>query len=226
MATQATAPELESKALELIENASQIQINDQPTYDEATGVLLHVKGARKAIAAHHDPTIADTNKAHKTALAAKERFDGPLRQVESMLKQRIGTWDTKQERLRLEAQRKAEEEARKQEDETRLQQAIQAEEQGASKEDVQAIVEAPSTAPPPVVAPTYQKRQGVSVRENWKAEVVNLMPLVKAVARGDAPLFCLQPNQVALNQLARAQKQALSIPGVRAVNDAVVSARR
>ena len=226
MATQATAPELESKALALVDYARSLQITNQPSYDQVTNALLDVKGARKAIAAHHDPTIADTNKAHKTALAAKERFDRPLKEVEVILKLGIRTWDNEQERLRLEAQRRADEEAQRQNEEARLQQGIAAEQNGASEADVQAIVEAPSAAPPPVVAPTYQKRQGVSVRENWKAEVVNLDLLVQAVAQHKAPLNCLQANQVALNQLARAQKQALSIPGVRAVNDAVVSARK
>ncbi len=226
MATQATVPELESKALALVGYAKSLQITDQPSYDQVTSALLDVKGSREAIAAHHDPTIADTNRAHKTALAAKERFDRPLREVEVILKHGIRAWDNEQERLRLETQRKADEEAQRQHEETRLQQGIAAEQNGASEADVQAIVEAPSAAPPPTVAPTYQKREGVSVRENWKAQVLNLNQLVNAVCDGRAPLNCLQANQVALNQLARAQKQALAIPGVRAVNDAVVSARR
>ena len=226
MATQATVPKLETRALALVESVRAIHIADQPSYDAAAEAIFVIKAMRKEVADHHDPIIASANTTHKLAVAAKRKLDNPLQERESHIKTGIRGFDEMQERLRLEAQHKADEEARKQEEEAKLQAGIEAERQGASKEDVQAIVEAPSTAPPPVMAPTYQKRQGVSVRENWKAQVVNLKLLVQAVSLEQAPLTCLQANQVALNQLARAQKQALSIPGVRAVNDAVVSARR
>jgi hypothetical protein len=54
----------------------------------------------------------------------------------------------------------------------------------------------------------------------WRAEVVDLVALVKAVATGAAPLEVLQPNQQFLDELAAREKDALTLPGVRPVQDA------
>ncbi|HEY8516975.1 MAG TPA: hypothetical protein VIS07_15810 [Candidatus Binatia bacterium] len=54
---------------------------------------------------------------------------------------------------------------------------------------------------------------------HWRAEVVDLASLVKAVATGAAPLEVLQPNQQFLDGLAAREKDALSLPGVRATQE-------
>jgi len=53
----------------------------------------------------------------------------------------------------------------------------------------------------------------------WRAEVVDLMALVQAVANGSAPLAALQANQPFLDQEAARDRQALALPGVRPVHD-------
>jgi len=53
--------------------------------------------------------------------------------------------------------------------------------------------------------------------EVWRADVVDLVALVKAVATGAAPLEVLQPNQQFLDELAAREKQELALPGVRPV---------
>jgi hypothetical protein len=53
----------------------------------------------------------------------------------------------------------------------------------------------------------------------WRAEVVDLMALVRAVANGSAPLASLQANQPFLDQEAARDQQALTLPGVRAVHE-------
>jgi hypothetical protein len=53
----------------------------------------------------------------------------------------------------------------------------------------------------------------------WRAEVVDLMALVQAVASGSVPLSALQANQPFLDQEAARDQQALALPGVRPVHD-------
>jgi hypothetical protein len=53
----------------------------------------------------------------------------------------------------------------------------------------------------------------------WRAEVVDLMALVRAVASGTVPLAALQPNQPFLDQEAARDEQNLALPGVRPVHD-------
>jgi len=84
-----------------------------------------------------------------------------------------------------------------------------AEERRQQAEEVQVIA--------PVVAPTLQKVENTSTRENWSAEVVDLMALVKAVAEGKAPLTWLKVDQVAINKQATATKNSLQFPGIKFV---------
>jgi len=66
---------------------------------------------------------------------------------------------------------------------------------------------------------------GISSRENWSAQVTDKAALVKAAAENPAYLAYLEPDMKSLNALARAQKNALAIPGVKAVNQAGLSVR-
>lgn len=76
------------------------------------------------------------------------------------------------------------------------------------------------TVAPRVVTPT-----GVSTTQKWKAEVFSVQLLCRAIADGKIPANFIEPNMTALNAMARANKQALNVPGVRAVADTTVSAR-
>lgn len=54
-------------------------------------------------------------------------------------------------------------------------------------------------------------------QHGWHAEVVDLLALVQAVADGSVPLAALQPNAAWLDDAAARDRDALGIPGVRAV---------
>jgi hypothetical protein len=71
------------------------------------------------------------------------------------------------------------------------------------------------------------KASGISSRENWFAEAINLDELIKAAAEGhSAARECLMANDKVLGAKARALKGALSIPGVRVWSENGISARR
>lgn len=81
----------------------------------------------------------------------------------------------------------------------------------------------PIFTPPPQIQPP--KAEGVAFRSTWRADVVDLKALIMAVAAGKADVQCLTANQTYLNALARAQKSALAIPGVRAVEERTAAVR-
>lgn len=56
--------------------------------------------------------------------------------------------------------------------------------------------------------------------EGWRAEVTDLLALVRAVADGSVPLAALLPNQEFLDQAATRDRDALALPGVKAKPDA------
>jgi hypothetical protein len=55
---------------------------------------------------------------------------------------------------------------------------------------------------------------GVSKTTTWSAEVEDFGALVSAVARGEAPIDCLLPNQKRLNEMAKGLQDMLALPGV------------
>lgn len=125
---------------------------------------------------------------------------------------------TKRERIRLEAEQ--------------LELAEQAEAAGAT-EEAEAIVSAPvevkavPVLPPPApvqapapVAPSAAP-SSVSSRDNWKAEVVDLAALVRAVATGEAALRFVQASSSNLNDWARQIREEKVIHGVKIYNDPI-----
>lgn len=92
-------------------------------------------------------------------------------------------------------------------------------------EMVRLAPEMPIFEPVPVVVSRVAAPAGVSTTQRWKAEVTNLQLLCRAIAEGKVPVGFVDANMTALNAMARANKQALNVPGVRAVADTTVSAR-
>ncbi len=60
---------------------------------------------------------------------------------------------------------------------------------------------------------------GLSFTEHWHAEVTDLRLLLQAVIDGKISTEAVQENLVFLNVCARAEREKLSIPGVKAVKD-------
>lgn len=136
---------------------------------------------------------------------------------------------------RLEAKRRAEEQrqrearetALREEQDRKLQEAAHLETVGAPAEEVQQVLlEAETLPPPPVAAQPITNIRGASVRENWKCEITSKAELVKFVAANPQFLTLVDVNQTAANQLAKAQKSGLKLPGLRAFNDVVLTKRR
>lgn len=88
-----------------------------------------------------------------------------------------------------------------------------------------AALELPIMPPPVYVEKETPKIEGVSYREQWRAEVTDMALLAKAAGANLALVNLLLPNMPALNQMARAMKSAMSIPGVMAVSEKIVSAK-
>jgi len=223
----ATLPrELEQEALSWPERARGIRISDQSSYNSAARLLLDIAALTRRIQEHHKPIKDAAYAAHKAAVAAEKRLLDPLAEATAILKKAISIWEADQERLRLETERKAREAAAKIEEEFRLEQAVAAQEAGADEATVDQILATPIRIPVPVAAPTFERAKGVGTQQRWKAEVIDLRALCREIAEGRLPEEYVIPNMTALNARARAEKQAMSIPGVRAVPETVVAVRR
>lgn len=215
--SEQSAVELEQQGTSLVDAATALLITTPAVYERACAMLLDAKAGLKSCDEAFDGDIARWHDGHKQALATKAKYAAPFKQIETILKPRIGSYLAVEEQKRREAERKAQEAAQ-------LQEAVDAEQRGDKTGMEDALngrgvvsIRVPSAAP---------KVSGIAQRENWSAQVDDLMQLVKAVAAGQVPPEVLLPNMVVLNQQARSLKQSLKYPGVRAICVNTVAAGR
>ena len=209
----------------LEEEARAIRVVDQATYDQACEVAKRAVEARKTIKSRIEPGKTAAHAAWKEWMALENEMLELVTGAERIAKGKIAAWNTEQERLRRAEEARLAEEARKQEEEDKLQAATAAEADGASEEEVEAILEEPAPQTTMVAPPTYRKSTGVSTRETWKAEVTHLPSLIKFVAANPRYANLLKVNTAALNALAVAQKQMFLIPGAKAIRSTNVAIR-
>lgn len=147
-------------------------------------------------------------------LKDEKEFSGALDEEKRRLGRLITGWNLKCEQERIEAERRSREESERQAREEQLARAVELDASG-DHEAAEQLLEEPVFAP--VVAQTIAPRRakGQVGKVYYRAEVTNLMELVKAVASGRAPLLCVQANMTFLNNQADAFKEAFSMPGCK-----------
>jgi hypothetical protein len=221
--------ELEARALSVPEQAAALEVHDQPTYERAATFLCDVVAAmRKEVESTFDSSIRQAHQLHKELCAQRNRHLDPILKAEALIKQRIGAYELDCRRRQEEAERQAREAAELAAAQATEYAIEEAEAQGATVEEVTAIIEQPVVQTRPFVAPTFQRVKGVTTRGTFKAEIRDLRTFVRAVAEGKVPLNCLMVNETALNALARAHGAELErhVPGVRAVQVSSVATGR
>lgn len=207
--------QIKNEALSLQKTAETMLINSSEEYQIATEFLIKCRQSRKKIDEFCDPVISAAHDAHKAALAQKRKLTDPVLVAEKIITPKINAYRQEQdrirraeeERLRLEAQKKAEEE--------RLAQAIEAEKQG-DQLSADILVETPVVAAPVFVAPTVPKVEGISDREVWKFKVVN-----PALVPNEYKII----DESAIGKVVRALKDRTSIPGIQVYPEKVLSVR-
>ena len=207
--------QLEIKVLTIPEKARAIKVIDNETYALACDALLEIKGLRKQIDASFDPIIELQNKAHKEAIAQKKKVALPLTTSEGILKPEISAWDTEQERLRREKERKLNDIKRKKEEDARLEQAAALEKAGDTA-TANEVLDAPVTIMPVEVAKTVPKVEGVSFSVRWRYRV-NFPYQV--------PREFLKLDEVKIGQYVRMKKASGKIPGIEIYSEKVVAGR-
>lgn len=211
----------EQQGIELASRLTAIKARDQESYELLASVVLESKEFIKTTTKEVEPFRLITYGLYQKALDLKKTIQGPVETNLQSATNDLKAFERKQEEERQRIQRELEAKQRAEEEERRLQAATAAEAVGMNEQAVETILTAPSVAPAPVAAPTFNRVKGLGHRENWCAEVTDLWALVKAAAKNKALLPLLEANMPALNAQARSLKTALQIPGVRAVNKGV-----
>lgn len=218
----AISAELVQEAESFLALAQSYRIDSPEMREAASEDLRRVKTLAKSIEEQEKeitrPINAGLKKVRDLFRAPREWLD----RAEVALKSACLKWDEEQERerrrLAAEAARKADEERQ------RLEAAAKREAAAGNVETATAIAEAATfVAPVPVeVAP---KLAGEAHREQWSAEVENVIEVCRGVAEGRYPPQAVEPNMVYWNGIARSFKGSFHFPGMRAVCKKILATR-
>ena len=220
--------QIEANIVKFSHNIQALTVHDDETLQEAGSALIQVKTYQKKVKETFGPAKDASYKAYIKVRDLYSKAMKPLEKGELFIKPMIRSYQVEQKRIADEAQRKAEAEAQKEAEDKRLEQARLLEAQG-EKKAADVILEIPVVAkavvlPPP---PTPPKVAGVSMRDHWKAEILDMKALCVAIGAGKASVDYVLPNTQVLDKEARDHKENAfkDIDGVHAVNEQIVSGR-
>lgn len=233
--------------------ANEYVIDCQELADAAADDLADVKRHMKDA---NELRMSQTRPLDDTKKKIMELFNPVvdlLGQAEAKHKANILAWN-KKEQARIEAERKAAEEAARliaeqaqkeaeesarQAEEARkaAETAIESGDTATAQEALSTAVQAQAQAETAAqvaetvthmaapMAKAVAKTKGVSTTKVWKAECTDLLALVKAIAAGDAPIALIEFAQAEANKRAKALQTEFKAAGVRVYFEESVSAR-
>lgn len=215
--------DLENQAVEISGQADKIIIKNQAGYDEANTFLRNIKALQAEVKNSFRPIIEQAFATHRAAVKQEKEHLEPLVKAYDLVNGKMLAYYQEQERIRREQERKLQEEAEKKRQEAIAKaETLRAEGKEARAEKYE---EKAASIISPQLAPTIDKG-GAVIKKLYRAEVYDLMALVKGIVDGKAPLLSIEPNMVLLNSQARALKDAMSYPGVKVICEDNLSIRK
>ncbi len=238
--------QLTTRAQSALSMVESMVIDSHETYELAADELKAIKSKAKKL---EDDRTSITGPINKALKAVNDLFRAPsdyLAQAEKIIKGKMIAYTTEQERIAAEARRAAEAAIKAEQERIAREVAekeaaaaaeaakllAQGNEEKAAEVQAQAAIEAASLSTTaavmtaPAVAEPVAKVSGVSMRTVWKAEVTDKMALIAFVAANPQFANLLDANTSALNQMAKAMKDAMQIGGVRVYEDKQLASSR
>jgi hypothetical protein len=224
------------------EELKQIKGRMKRLEDMRTKLIAPVLATQRAINEFFAGPKALLEQAEKAIKGALGVFDAAQRELREKAEREAAEAARKeQERLRMEAAKQEQAAREKREKEEAKARELEAQGKQAQADARREAAEAAEAArlqdaeakrmaaemmpTAPVVHMETPKVSGLSSRENWSALVTDKMALIKAVAAGEAPAELIDINTATLNRLAKALKNGLNYPGVKAVSDRSYASR-
>lgn len=197
-----------------VKRAKEITVLDQPTHQAAQEFLIAIARLEHRIMDEFSDSKRAAHAAHKSICALEAKLLKPLDEARKVTTWKCRSYESDQRRVSEEKERELRAVALKAAEERKLMDAIQAEQEG-DKAGAEAIMAEPVLVPVVHVETETARVEGISSRTVYSAVVTDMIALVKFVAGAPEWINLIEPNMPALNQLARAQRDALKIPGVK-----------
>ena len=218
-----------------------LRVTDAVSFTQMAQAVKEAKTYLKGVKDFMGPIKESAHKTWKLSVEREKMLLAPGEEIIDHGERELVAWNLEQTRLAKEAAEQQDKERQRLEAEAqRLADVAQARLKAASEDAVLAaaaaaeamgdtqtaekLMEQPILTPTVVRAPVFlppvqvqapPRVEGLGFTVTWKAELTSMMDLVKAVAAGTAPISLLAFNDVTANQMARATKGTLAIPGVR-----------
>lgn len=204
--------ELQQASAPVLREAHALIVMDVSSHEDGLRLLKGLTAAEKTVRAKLDPIVSTAHHTHGMLTMLRKELVDPIVEAKQVVNGKLTTYEEAAKRAAAEeAQRMAEAE-RKAEENRRLTAAVEAEASGDRAAAEAILNEAPADISV-TVQPEVATVEGVGrTYDVWSAEVTDFAALVKY---GKPEL--LLPNQTALNAMARAFRNGMGIPGVKAV---------
>lgn len=200
--------EQESRAALQKMPGAAIVVTDQQSYAAAGEILREIATIKKGIKERFADPKKKASEAHKAICNLENELLAKVTERETEIRQKMTAfYEAEQKRIA------AEQERQRQEAEAMAALAAEAEAAGDMETAAEAVAVAAVTESTVTAAP---KAAGISMREVWRAKVVD---------PNKVPREYLIVDQSALDAIAKATKGKLNIPGVEFVKDLVSSVR-
>lgn len=198
--------------------AAALVVSSEPEYEAAGEYIAGLKRYKNALEKERKELVDPLNQHVKTINNKFKPHSDAIDKAIAQVNAKMVGYFRGQERIRLEAEAQAAEKARKEQE--RLQKRAEAAAAKGQEEKAAALQAQAEIVTPVAVQPTVHKQTGATtIAVTWSVQVYDKLALIEAVAAGKASMELLEPNMTALNQMARANKDTLNIPGVKAVAD-------
>jgi hypothetical protein len=207
----------------MIAEARKFVVNSAETCQIAEDRRKIIRESRKKWKALLGPVLDACKEALDTARDRFKIADDPLKESDGIYKLKVRDYVDEQERIDREKKRKQEAEAKtaaeQKAEEERIERAQKLMDDGKMDEAEELLSGELDVEPVKVrtmANPDLPKVDKRFLRKVWRADVVDFKALVDAVAKGEVPIGCVEPNQSFLNKQAGAFRDtdALNYPGV------------
>lgn len=238
--------------LEASENARSIAemtvIQDEDTYKFVSDELMKVKAAAKAAEKDRKEYTKPLDDLKKKIMDAYRPIGKNYDEAESIIKKSLQTFAVAKERERQQKIREYEEALRRQEEAKRRQEeaerqreeAARLRAQAAKAEDAEVVDKAAEVEPEPEPAPVREpepipvppieiaapkKLEGATIVKTKKTRVVDVIEFLKFAINHPEFLECVEIKESALNKIAIAAGDSVTISGVEIYEDVSIAAR-
>lgn len=233
----------QKQATELVVRAAELRITNQAEYETAAVIGRQLRDLKALIIEYWDGTkdnpgpVKKAYDAWKSLTTRRAEMVDPIDKQLARVSNLIGDYDREIERQRLANQREVEEEARRQRDAEIAAELAAAKAEGAKKAELKAMEQAARAVPvvaPVVAAPT--RPDGLSIPKPWKCReqntpdahfklIIEAGRLLSSKSPGDQAMgrtlaSFLSFNESAANQVAKAWKNTVAVPGLEFYQDA------